>query len=85
MGTPMTMEPLWPYSWLRNVRFHVATWPGGCHVQTAFLSGWISSCAFPGMDHEHCVSARFFFFFGHRFGTGKAPVEPGNGTHFLLI
>jgi hypothetical protein len=58
---PWLWNPLWPYSWLRNVRFHVAMWPGGCHVQTAFLSGWISSCAFPGMDHEHCVSARFFF------------------------
>ena len=58
MGTPITME---------TPRYgHVSMaseWPGGCHVQTAFLSGWISSCAFPGMDHEHCVSARLFFLF----------------------
>ena len=80
MGTPITMEPP------RYGHVSMASeWPGGCHVQTAFLSGWISSCAFPGMDHEHCVSARLLDFFGHRFGTGKAPVEPGNGTHFLLI
>ena len=44
------------FPWLRNGLV-------GAMFKPLFFRGWISSCAFPGMDHEHCVSARLFFLF----------------------